>query len=91
LSITDLKVGIQRGARSKTVEKLFKEADVAAKWGKTSWAKRTEARAKRVTMNDFDRFKAMLAKKHVRCISTLRSQSVAKLYIHFHGITNAII
>ncbi len=66
LAITDLKVGIQRGARSKTVEKLFKEADIASKWGKTTWAKRTEARTKRVAMNDFDRFKAMLAKKNVR-------------------------
>eukprot|EP01122_Echinamoeba_exundans_P000899 TRINITY_DN1083_c2_g1_i1.p1 TRINITY_DN1083_c2_g1~~TRINITY_DN1083_c2_g1_i1.p1 ORF type:complete len:148 (-),score=56.77 TRINITY_DN1083_c2_g1_i1:201-623(-) len=78
LAITDLKVGIQRGARSKTVEKLFKEADIAAKWGKTAWAKRTEARAKRVSMNDFDRFKAMLAKKHRNAVINAEAKKLSK-------------
>jgi len=63
LSITDFKVDIGVGARHGTVAKAFDAADIANKWSATNWAKRQAAKAKRDTLNDFDRFKIMKLRK----------------------------
>jgi len=63
IALTDFTVPIQRSARQKTIIKAWKEADVMAKWEATSWAKKLAARKKRADLNDFDRFKVMVAKK----------------------------
>jgi large subunit ribosomal protein L14e len=42
---------------------LFQTADIINKWESTSWAKKISAKAKRATLNDFDRFKVMVARK----------------------------
>jgi large subunit ribosomal protein L14e len=69
LNLTDLTVPIFRGARTKTVAKSFQEADTVAKWNKSHWAQRLAAQKTRASLSDFDRFKAMLAKKKVRALS----------------------
>jgi large subunit ribosomal protein L14e len=39
------------------------EQSTLAKWQKTAWAKKIDAKAKRAKLGDFDRFKLMIAKK----------------------------
>merc|ERR1711998_144015 len=63
LSLTDLKVKIQRAARQRTCEKVWNESDVKASWEATSWAKKIAAKKAKATCTDFQRFKNMLAKK----------------------------
>merc|ERR1712070_1128734 len=63
LSLTDLKIDIQRAARQKTCEKAWAASDVNAKWESTSWAKKIAARKAKATDTDFQRFKNMVAKK----------------------------
>ena len=63
IALTDLTVKIGRNARQKTLKKAWEEADTLATWEKSSWAKKLSARKKRASMNDFDRFKVMVARK----------------------------
>merc|ERR1719231_157328 len=63
LSLTDFKVKIPRGAREKTLKKALEADGVMAKWSETAWAKKLAAKKTRSEMNDFDRFKLMVAKK----------------------------
>jgi len=58
--------GLPRAAGSTTVKKHFEKEGVTEKWESSAWAKRRAALAKRRTLNDFDRFSVMLAKKHRR-------------------------
>ncbi|KAF8449937.1 ribosomal protein L14-domain-containing protein [Terfezia claveryi] len=57
---------IPRAARSGTVEKYWKEADVDAKWGASGWAKKIASRNTRRELTDFDRFKVMVLRKQRR-------------------------
>merc|ERR1719163_1386454 len=63
LSLTDFKCAIPRGAREKTLKLALDKDGVMAKWEETAWAKKLKARKARAEMNDFDRFKLMVAKK----------------------------
>jgi len=63
LSLTDFKVSIPRGAREKTLKLAMDKDDVMTKWGQTAWAKKLKAQKTRSEMNDFDRFKLMVARK----------------------------
>ena len=63
LALTDLKVGIERGATSGAIASAFGEADIIAKWETTSWAKKNAAKKRRASLNDFERFKVMVARK----------------------------
>eukprot|EP00657_Telonema_sp_P-1_P002924 TRINITY_DN167_c0_g1_i1.p1 TRINITY_DN167_c0_g1~~TRINITY_DN167_c0_g1_i1.p1 ORF type:complete len:120 (-),score=46.77 TRINITY_DN167_c0_g1_i1:223-582(-) len=63
LSLTDLTVPLQRGARSATAQKAWTASEVEAKWEASSWAKKIAARNRKATCSDFDRFKAMVARK----------------------------
>lgn len=64
VALTEFVVPVQRGARTPKVEKVSKEFDLIAKWSASASAKAAAARSARVNMNDFDRFKAMVARKH---------------------------
>mmetsp|Transcript_86744 Transcript_86744/g.136859 ORF Transcript_86744/g.136859 Transcript_86744/m.136859 type:complete len:137 (+) Transcript_86744:63-473(+) len=64
LSLTDFTVKIPRGAREKTLKKALADADVMKKWSETSWGKKLASKKTRAEMNDFDRFKLMVAKKN---------------------------
>merc|ERR1719450_890809 len=61
LSLTDFAVKIPRGAREKTLKLAMDKEGVMAKWAATSWAKKLQAKQNRANMNDFDRFKLMVA------------------------------
>jgi large subunit ribosomal protein L14e len=63
IALTDFTVKIQRNARQKTLAKAWKDADLLTKWQATAWAKKLESRKRRANLNDFDRFKVMIAKK----------------------------
>merc|ERR1719446_275846 len=63
LSLTDIKATIPRGAREKTLKLALTKDDVMGNWEKTAWAKKLKARKTRSEMNDFDRFKLMVARK----------------------------
>merc|ERR1719310_1053598 len=63
LSLTDLTSSIPRGAREKTLKLALSKDNVLGKWAETSWAKKLQAKAARSEMNDFARFKLMVARK----------------------------
>jgi large subunit ribosomal protein L14e len=63
ISLTDLTVKVQRSARQKTLLKAWAEGDTLATWTKSSWAKKLASRKTRAGLNDFDRFKVMVARK----------------------------
>ena len=63
IALTDLTVKIQMNARQKTLKKAWSEADTLAKWESSSWAKKLSAKKKRAALNDFGRFKVMVARK----------------------------
>ena len=63
IALTDLTVKIQMNARQKTLKKAWAEADTLAKWESSSWAKKLSAKKKRASLNDFGRFKVMVARK----------------------------
>jgi large subunit ribosomal protein L14e len=45
---------------------LYLFADVKNKWESSSWGKKLIVQKRRASLNDFDRFKVMLAKIKVR-------------------------
>merc|ERR1719253_2178525 len=63
LSLTDFKCKIPRGAREKTLKKAMADEEVMKKWSETKWAKKLAAKTARTEMNDFERFKLMVARK----------------------------
>ncbi|KAK4766122.1 hypothetical protein SAY87_007764 [Trapa incisa] len=62
LSLTDIKIDIKRIPKKKTLIQAMQEADVQDKWEKSSWGRKLIVQKKRASLNDFDRFKLMLAK-----------------------------
>jgi len=65
MALTDFKVKLPRGARSKYVRKAFEDEQVAENWSKTAWAKRIARFERRETLTDFDRFKIKHLKQRV--------------------------
>ncbi|XP_030548714.2 probable 60S ribosomal protein L14 [Rhodamnia argentea] len=76
LSLTDIKIDIKRVPRKSALIKAMQEADVQGKWDKSSWGRKLIVQKKRASLNDFDRFKLMLAK--IKRGSLIR-QELAKL------------
>ncbi|KAK3414838.1 hypothetical protein EUGRSUZ_H00146 [Eucalyptus grandis] len=62
LSLTDIKIDIKRIPQKKTLVAAMQEADVQGKWDKSSWGRKLVVQKRRASLNDFDRFKLMLAK-----------------------------
>merc|ERR1711974_148316 len=85
LALTDLKIKIQKSPRLKSLVKAYTEAGIQEKWEATSWAKKIALRKKRAALNDFDRFKVMLAKKEK---SRVVRQELRKLTKEFHKKEN---
>ncbi|KAJ7056604.1 60S ribosomal protein L14 [Mycena amicta] len=59
LSLTKL----PRAAGSGVIKKQLEKEAVVEKWDKSSWAQKRAAQSKRRSLNDFERFGVMLAKK----------------------------
>ncbi|KAJ1701998.1 hypothetical protein LUZ63_001777 [Rhynchospora breviuscula] len=62
LSLTDIKIDIPRIPKKKTLIAAMDEADVKNKWEKSSWGRKLIVQQRRASLNDFDRFKVMLAR-----------------------------
>ena len=63
LTLTNFKVPMLRGARTKTVLKAFTEHKLTNKWEESAPAKKIARKAKRDSLNDFERFQVMIARK----------------------------
>ncbi|THU43892.1 hypothetical protein C4D60_Mb02t01630 [Musa balbisiana] len=62
LSLTDIKIDIPRVPKKKTLVDAMEAADVKNKWENSSWGRKLIVQKRRASLNDFDRFKVMLAK-----------------------------
>ncbi|KAI3855402.1 hypothetical protein MKX03_025360 [Papaver bracteatum] len=62
LSLTDIKIDIGRIPKKKVLIGAMEAADVKKKWESSSWGRKFIVQKKRASLNDFDRFKVMLAK-----------------------------
>ncbi|KAI3995720.1 hypothetical protein MKX01_020793 [Papaver californicum] len=62
LSLTDIKIDIGRIPKKKVLIDAMDAADVKKKWESISWGRKLIVQKKRASVNDFDRFKVMLAK-----------------------------
>ncbi|KAK7813829.1 large ribosomal subunit protein eL14z [Quercus suber] len=62
LSLTDIKIDIKRVPKKKTLVEAMEFADVKNKWESSSWGRKLIVQKRRASLNDFDRFKIMLAK-----------------------------
>jgi len=63
LSLTDFKAIMPRGAREKSLKNALAKEDIMGKWNASAWAKKLKAKEVRSKMDDFARFKLMVAKK----------------------------
>ncbi|XP_039116749.1 60S ribosomal protein L14-2-like [Dioscorea cayenensis subsp. rotundata] len=62
LSLTDIKIDIPRIPKKKSLVAAMEAADVKNKWDNSSWGRKLIVQKRRASLNDFDRFKVMLAK-----------------------------
>jgi large subunit ribosomal protein L14e len=64
LQLTKLKVaGLRVGQRTKGVRAAYAASDIDAKWRESAWAKKIEKQKIRASLNDFERFKVLVAKQ----------------------------
>merc|ERR1719146_85946 len=80
LSLTDLKVKLQRGARVKTAEAAWSGADVESQWSNTSWAKKIASKKRKATMSDFERYKA-ICQEEVNYLLAVHESVIQKLRV----------
>ncbi|KAJ7977216.1 60S ribosomal protein L14 [Quillaja saponaria] len=76
LSLTDIKIDINRVPKKKSLIAAMEAADVKNKWEKSSWGRKLIVQKRRASLNDFDSFKIMLAK--IKRSGVIR-QELAKL------------
>ncbi|KOM33902.1 hypothetical protein LR48_Vigan02g005200 [Vigna angularis] len=76
LSLTDIKIDIKRVPKKKDLIQAMDAADVKNRWEKSSWGRKLIVQKRRASLNDFDRFKIMLAK--IKRAAVVR-QELAKL------------
>ncbi|GAA0152334.1 ribosomal protein [Lithospermum erythrorhizon] len=62
LTLTDITIDIKRSPNKKTLIAAMEAADVMNKWENSSWGRKLSVQTRRASLNDFDRFKIMLAK-----------------------------
>ncbi|CAN8230327.1 unnamed protein product [Cochlearia groenlandica] len=67
---------INRVPKKKALIEAMEKADVKNKWEKSSWGRKLMVQQRRANLNDFDRFKVMLAK--IKRAGVVR-QELAKL------------
>mmetsp|Transcript_10905 Transcript_10905/g.14702 ORF Transcript_10905/g.14702 Transcript_10905/m.14702 type:complete len:133 (-) Transcript_10905:278-676(-) len=63
LSMTRMKIDIARGARTGTLLKASKKADLSAKWASTPFAKKLAKKETRANLTDLQRFQVMINRK----------------------------
>jgi len=62
LSLTDIKIDIPRVPKKKVLNEAMEVAEVRKRWENSSWGRKLIVQKRRAELNDFDRFKVMLAK-----------------------------
>ncbi|KAH7296683.1 hypothetical protein KP509_26G034200 [Ceratopteris richardii] len=62
LSLTDLKVDIPRMPTKNQLAVAIESADVYNKWANNSWGRKLIDQKKRASLNDWERFKVMVAR-----------------------------
>ncbi|GAA0149428.1 ribosomal protein [Lithospermum erythrorhizon] len=62
LTLTDITIDIKRSPNKKVLIAAMEAADVKNKWDNSSWGRKLTVQKRRASLNDFDRFKIMLAK-----------------------------
>ncbi|BBN20178.1 large subunit ribosomal protein L14e [Marchantia polymorpha subsp. ruderalis] len=62
LSLTDIKIDISRNPLKKELKAAIDAADVHNKWDSSSWGRKLIVQKRRAALNDFDRFKVMVAR-----------------------------
>jgi large subunit ribosomal protein L14e len=68
IALTDLTVKIERSSTPAEIKAAWDDAEILSKWESSSWAKKLTAKKTRASLNDFDRFKVMVAKKQKSAI-----------------------
>jgi large subunit ribosomal protein L14e len=64
LSLTDLVVSrLPRNSTNKNLVKAWNEQNIESAWKNSSWARKLANKQTRANLNDFSRFKVMVAKK----------------------------
>lgn len=63
LALTSILIeGVARGEKTKEVAEKYSAADVDAKFAASSWGRKIESKAKRANLDDFGRFRVMVAR-----------------------------
>ncbi|EFJ27815.1 hypothetical protein SELMODRAFT_403602 [Selaginella moellendorffii] len=62
LALTDIKIDIPKMPKKKNLQAAVESAEVQKKWENSSWGRKLIVQKKRASLNDFDRFKVMVAK-----------------------------
>merc|ERR1712224_948433 len=63
LQLTNFKVKISKGARSKKVAKEFAASEIAAKFEQTAWFKKLAQRSRRAELTDFERYQVQVLRQ----------------------------
>merc|ERR1712018_883573 len=63
VQLTKFKINIPFGYRTGGIKKIWEKDDINAQWAETKWAKKIDAKARKATLTDFDRFKLMKIKQ----------------------------
>jgi len=61
VQLTDIIVPFRRNPRVNTLAKAWNDNRIQDQWENTSWGRKIASRKRKVELNDFDRFKAVIA------------------------------
>ena len=78
LTLTKFNVPVLKNQRSGLVRKAIEKSKLVENWGKTGAAKKLVQKARRASLTDFERFKAMLLKKRLNKTVFARSRKLKK-------------
>ena len=62
IALTKMTIDIERGASKQDVASKYKEADIDGKFAASGWGKKLDRKKKRANLDDFGRFKVMVAR-----------------------------
>lgn len=68
VTLTPIKMDIPRGIKTKPLAVKIEKQELLKKWKETSWSKKIESQNKRRSLDDFGRFKVMVARKKLSTV-----------------------
>ncbi|XP_040172106.1 60S ribosomal protein L14, partial [Anopheles arabiensis] len=81
LHLTKFRVRFPHTARTRLVRDALEKFDIRKKFEETRWYERSVAKAKRFSMNDFDRFKLRLARRERNAIVSAQYKKMKKVVV----------